>query len=262
MTALAAASGMEAAQNFIQIISHDLANSRSAGYQGNVALFATQMSIDKGGVGSTSSNSGTIIPSGVQIGMGTKTLAVARNLNIGTPIETGNPFHLAIQGSGHGYFQVQLPSGETAYTRAGIFTLSNTGEIVTQQGFVVSPGITVPPSSRVTISAAGEVSAIVQGQTAPQILGQLELASFANPGGLWALENTMFMETQASGSPIIGQPGLEGLGSLLQGWYESSNVNTITGVTDLIEAQRMFELCSKAIKTEDEMLAQLKNIVS
>jgi flagellar basal-body rod protein FlgG len=117
-------------------------------------------------------------------------------------------------------------------------------------------------ATSVTINASGEVSAKIDGQVNPQVLGQIELASFANPGGLQAIDNSLFLETQASGAPIVGQPGQEGYGKLLQYWYESSNVNTITGVTDLIEAQRMFELCSKAVKTEDEMLGQLKNIVS
>jgi flagellar basal-body rod protein FlgG len=258
---LAAASGMEAAQNFIRIISNDLANSKSAGYKSGIAVFSTMISVDKAGVGSLSSANGTIIPAGVQIGLGTKTAAVVRNLTQGTPVQTENPYHIAIQGNG--YFQIELPSGEKAYTRSGIFTLDNKGEIVTLEGFTVLPGITVPMNATsVTINASGEVSAKIDGQVNPQVLGQIELASFANPGGLQAIDNSLFLETQASGAPIVGQPGQEGYGKLLQYWYESSNVNTITGVTDLIEAQRMFELCSKAVKTEDEMLGQLKNIVS
>jgi flagellar basal-body rod protein FlgG len=256
---LAAASGMEAAQELIHLISHDLANAQSAGYKGGMAIFATMMSIDKSGVGSLSSTNGNIIPSGVQIGLGTKLQALARNLRQGDPIQTENPYHIMIEGNG--YFQIELPSGETAYTRSGVFTVDNQGQIVNQEGFVVMPGITIPENTlAVSISPSGEVSVKIQGQIAPQVLGQFELASFANPGGLQAISNTMFLETAASGAPIAGAPSQDGFGKLLQYAYEGSNVNTITGVTDLIEAQRLFELCSKAVKTEDEMLAGLKNI--
>ncbi len=256
-----AATGMEAAQQQIQTISNDLANANSAGYKSARAIFATQMYTDKAGVGSVSSSNGNIIPAGTQIGLGTKLQGITHNLRQGNPVRTDDPYHLTIQGNG--YFQVQLPSGETVYTRSGVFTLSPDGTLVTLEGFVVSPGITIPPNSLSTnISATGEVSVKVAGQVSAQIVGQIELASFSNPGGLQALDNTMFLQTAASGTPIAGQPGQIGYGKILQYWYEGSNVDMITGVTDLIEAQRLFEICSKAVKTEDEMLAQLKSIVS
>ena len=181
-----------------------------------------------------------------------KTAAIYRISEQGNLQQTENRFDLAIRGNG--YFQVQLPSGETAYTRDGTFGLSPDGTIVTAEGFVVAPGITIPAAARdVTINASGEVQAKIDGQTNPQTVGQIQLAIFANEGGLEAVGDNLFLATPASGQSQQAAPGQPGYGQVLQGFIETSNVNVVQEITALITAQRAYEMNSKVIKTADDM---------
>lgn len=255
-----AASGMLAMQNYTEVVSNNIANMKTTGFKEKKALFGTMISYDKSRTGSFSSSAGTVIPTGMQIGLGVKTLGVTTIQTQGNPIQTENSYHAAIQGAG--FFQIEMPSGTTAYTRDGTFEKNADGLLVTQDGFTVLPGITIPTDAVwVKINNSGEVFAKVSGETEPQNLGQIELASFANPSGLEAIESNLLLETAASGAPIAGVPGDSGFGKVLQGYYEGSNVNSVVAVTDLIEAQRAFELNSRSAKASDEMLSQLKNIV-
>lgn len=263
MTSIAlanSASGAQAAQNNVDVIANNIANMKTAGFKERLAIFSTLMSIDKNRVGSLSDTSGTIVPVGVQMGLGVQLQAVTSIMTQGNPVQTDNPYHIAIQGNG--YFQVELPSGDTAYTRAGLFEVSAEGNLVTQEGFLLTPTINIPSDTLwVKIDATGEVSAKLPGNITPQVLGQITLASFANPAGLEARDNNLFLETPASGAPIVGNPTTDGFGKLLQNWHEGSNVNSVVAITNLIEAQRAFELNVKAAKAEDEMEAALNSIV-
>jgi flagellar basal-body rod protein FlgG len=247
-----AASGMMAAQTQTDVLSHAIANSQTSGYKQQDAVFATVGSISKSRAGSLSSTTGSVLPVGIQIGLGTKVAGVTTNMKQGSPVSSGNPNHVMIRGNG--YFQIELPSGEVAYTRAGTFELGPNGELVTLDGFILMPGINIPQNAlSFEVSKNGQVSAKMPGQIAPQFLGQIELASFANPAGLEAIESNMFLETTASGTPVVGQPGSDGFGSLLQNWYEGSNVNSVLSITQLLESQRLFEFNAKVIKAGEKM---------
>ena len=205
-------------------------------------------------VGSTSSDSGTIVPSGIQLGVGVKLSAVYRIMQQGNITSTGNTYDVAIQGKG--LFEVELPNGDPAYTRAGSFQLSPEGEIVTTDGYPVQPDLTIPEDAiGVTINASGEVLASIPGQTVPTNVGQLTLVSFPNEGGLEAMGDNLFIETAASGAPTEGTPGQDGFGTILQGYVETSNVNAVEEITNLITAQRAYEMLAKVIQTSDEMSA-------
>lgn len=251
-----AATGMQAQQLFVDVTSQNLANINTTGYKMERPEFEDLIYQKLQRVGVNSSDAGTIIPAGVQIGLGVKTAAIYRNNSQGPVQSTDNTLDLAIQG--RGYFQIELPSGEIAYTRAGVFQLSDTGEIVTNDGYTVSPAITIPQGAEsVSINASGEVFVNLQGQIDPQNLGQLQLATFLNEVGMDPKGNNLFMETPASGSPILGIAGQEGVGTILQGFLESSNVNPISELTNLIRAQRAYEMNSKIISKQDEMLQNL-----
>jgi flagellar basal-body rod protein FlgG len=204
-------------------------------------------------VGSASSDTGTILPSGLQVGLGVRPAATYRITSQGIISMTGNPLDVAV--NGQGFLQVQLPDGTTAYTRDGALQLNSTGQIVTADGYNVLPSITVPSTAQsITINASGQVLANVAGQTAQQTLGQLQLANFINPVGLDAIGNNLLKETQASGTPTTGNPQSTSFGSLVQGSVESSNVDVVSEVTNLIQAQRAYEMNSKVINTADQML--------
>ncbi len=210
-------------------------------------------------VGSESSDTGTIVPAGVQIGLGVKTAAVYRITEQGNLTLTENTFDLAI--SGNGYFQIQLPNGDTAFSRAGSFQLSPNGELVTADGFIVQPAITIPTNAiDVTINANGQVLVQQDGQVAQANVGQLNLAAFSNEAGLLAIGDNLFLETPASGTPTTGAPGSTGIGTIQQGFLETSNVNVVEEITNLITAQRAYEMNSKVIETSDQMMAVLGNI--
>lgn len=254
-----AASGMLAQQLNVEVISNNIANMNTTGHKRQRAEFQDLLYQSLERVGSQSSDTGTIVPSGIQIGLGVKTGSVYRINEQGSLVGTENDFDVAIQGQG--YFIATLPSGELAYTRAGSFNLSETGEIVTSDGFPISPGLTIPQDAvDVTINAAGEVQAKIDGQVTPQIVGQFELAIFFNPAGLEAIGDNLLLETPASGPASTDVPGAQGIGSLLQGFLETSNVNAVTEITALIQAQRAYELNSKVIQTSDEMLSVTSNL--
>jgi flagellar basal-body rod protein FlgG len=203
--------------------------------------------------GAQSSDTGTIVPSGIQLGAGVRTAGVYRITGQGDLKSTSNPYDMAINGPG--YFRIQMPDGSDAYTRAGNFALSPQGEIVTDQGYVVAPGIAIPTTATaVSVNAQGQVQATIPGQTAQQTVGQFELTRFPNDAGLKAEGDNLFTETASSGSPQAGVPGSPGYGTLEQGFLETSNVNAVEEITSLITAQRAYEMNSKVVTTADNML--------
>ncbi|HEX7777218.1 MAG TPA: flagellar basal-body rod protein FlgG [Parvibaculum sp.] len=254
-----AATGMMAQQLNVEVISNNIANMSTSGFKRQRAEFQDLLYQNLRRVGTNSSDSGTIVPSGVQIGLGVKTGSVYRVMTQGDMNNTGNKLDLAVQG--RGYFRVQMPSGTDAYTRAGNFQLSPTGQIVTSDGYTVAPGITIPPTATdITISNDGQVQATIPGQTAPQIVGQLELSSFQNEGGLDPQGDNLFLETAASGAPTTGNPASIGFGTIQQGFLETSNVNAVTEISDLITAQRAYEMNAKVITASDEMMSTTSNL--
>lgn len=254
-----AATGMMAQQLNVEVISNNVANMSTAGFKRQKATFQDLMYQDLKRVGSTSSDSGTIVPAGVQVGMGVRTAAVTRIAAQGNLDITENDYDLAIQG--RGYFRIQMPSGDDAFTRAGNFSTSATGQLVTADGYTVQPGITIPSNAiDVSINAQGLVQVTLSGQTDPQTVGQLELAAFQNPAGLDPLGDNLFMESAASGTPTTGNPASDGFGSFLQGYLETSNVNAVSEITNLITAQRAYEMNAKMITATDEMLSVTSNL--
>lgn len=254
-----ASTGMQAQQTNVEVISNNLANMTTTGFKRQRAEFQDLIYQNLRRVGSNSSDSGSIVPSGAQVGLGVKTAAIYRINEQGNLQQTSNTLDLAIQGNG--YFQVTLPSGDTAYTRDGTFGLAPDGTIVTADGYVVQPGIQIPNNvTNVTINTAGQVQATIAGQTAPQTVGQLQLATFPNPAGLDSQGSNLFLQSAASGNPVTGNPASPGFGSVMQGFIETSNVNVVTEVTNLITAQRSYEMNSRVITASDEMLSTLSNL--
>lgn len=256
-----AATGMLAQQLNVEVISNNLSNISTTAFKRQRAEFQDLLYQNQLRAGSTSNEAGTIVPSGVQLGLGVATGAVYRINEQGVLQETSNQFDIAIRG--RGYFVVELPGGELGYTRAGAFSLNQDGEMVTQQGNLVSPGIAVPTDAiGVSISSTGVVEAFIDGQATPQNIGQLELATFINENGLEAQGENTFIQTEASGDPLTAFPGDDGYGDLLQGFLETSNVDAVKEITNLIVAQRSYEMNSKVITASDEMMrtaSQLKN---
>jgi flagellar basal-body rod protein FlgG len=245
---------MSAQQLNVEVISNNIANMNTVGFKRQRAEFQDLMYQNVERMGAQSSASGTVVPTGIQIGHGVKAGAVYRIGEQGSLNRTENKFDLAI--SGKGLFQILMPSGETAYTRAGNFAVNAEGQLVTDDGYVVQPAITIPGEARdVVVSKSGQVQAIVGDNPAPQDVGQLELATFVNEAGLEAIGDNLFMETAASGPANTGAPGEPGFGMLNQGYTESSNVDAVSEVTALIVAQRAYEMNSKVITTADEMLS-------
>lgn len=247
------ATGMMAQQLNVDTISNNIANMTTTGFKRQRAAFLDLIYQNLDRPGSASSDAGTLVPSGIQMGLGVRTGAVYRTTGQG-PIEiTENPLDVAL--TGEGYFQIELPNGDTAYTRDGTFQLNENGEIVTIQGYLLQPGITVPDDATdIDINENGEVMVSVPGNTAMQNLGQIELATFINPVGLQAIGNNLFTETDASGAPATGAPGEDHYGTLRQGALEQSNVNVVEEITRLISAQRAYEMNSNVISTSDEMM--------
>lgn len=254
-----AATGMMAQQRNVEVVSNNLANMNTTGYMRRRTEFHDLLYQNLRRVGSTSSDAGTVVPSGVQLGLGVKLAAVYRIHEQGNLTATDNTFDMAVQGKG--FFQVQMPTGETAYTRDGTFQLNGDGLIVTHDGYQLQPGITVPRNAiDVTINASGEVLATIEGQVALQNVGQIQTATFANEAGLQAQGNNLYIETAASGNAVTGSPASVGFGSILQGFLETSNVNAVEEISNLISAQRAYEMNSKVIKTADEMMGAAANL--
>ena len=210
-------------------------------------------------VGSNSSDTGSIVPSGAQVGLGVKTAAIYRINAQGNLQQTSNTLDMAIQGNG--YFQVTMPSGETAFTRDGTFGLAPDGTIVTADGYTVQPGLQIPAAATgVTVNTSGQVQVTLSGQTAPATVGQLQLAVFPNEAGLEAQGDNLYLQTSASGAPVAGNPATAGFGTVMQGFIETSNVNVVSEITNLITAQRAYEMNSKVITSSDEMMSTLTNL--
>jgi flagellar basal-body rod protein FlgG len=249
-----AATGMLAQQTNVDVISNNIANMNTTGFKRQRAEFQDLLYEQVVRPGSSTSQQ-TRSPTGIQIGSGVKTGAIYRINEQGSVQQTDNQYDMAIQG--HGYFQITLPDGSTGYTRDGSFGVSDQGELVNSDGFPVQPGITVPQNAvSVTVSKTGQVDVVLGGgNPAPQTIGQLQLATFINEGGLEAKGGNLFLETAASGAPIAGSPGDPGFGTLMQGFVEASNVNPVAEITALITAQRAYEMNSRVVKTADEMLA-------
>ena len=248
-----ATTGMAAQQLNVEVISNNIANMNTIGFKKQRAEFQDLLYQNLERMGAQSSSAGTIVPTGIQIGAGVKTGSVYRITEEGSMTQTSNQYDLAIQGEG--YFQVQMPSGETSYTRAGNFSVDDQGRLVTEDGYLVQPAVTVPQNTiSVSISKTGQVSATQQGVSAPTVIGQLQLATFANKAGLDAIGDNLFLESGASGSPNVSSPGDVGFGTLLQGYTEASNVDAVSEITNLIVAQRAYEMNSKVITAADEML--------
>lgn len=254
-----AATGMMAQQLNVDVISNNIANMSTTGYKRQRAEFQDLLYQNLVRVGTASADDGSVVPSGVQIGLGVRAGSVYRVTTQGNLDNTEKPLDVAVKG--RGYFQIALPSGDDAYTRAGSFALDPNGQIVTSEGFAVSPGITVPADALdVTINSLGVVQVSLPNTTAPQNVGQLELVNFQNESGLDAIGDNLFLESAASGSPLTGTPGDAGFGSLLQGFLETSNVNAVGEITSLITAQRAYEMNAKVITTSDEMMSVTSNL--
>lgn len=247
-----AATGMIAQQLQIDVTSNNIANVNTIGYKKGRAEFADLLYQSLSYAGASTSAT-TMAPTGMEVGLGVRPTSVQKMFTQGNFKETGNDLDMVI--AGRGFFQVQMPDGSTAYTRNGSFKLDGNGTIVNSDGYALIPAITVPAdATKVSIGQDGTISVLQPGQTAPQQVGQLELVNFVNPAGLHALGDNNFVNTPASGDPIAGQAGLNGLGQVRQGFVEMSNVQLVEEMTDLITGQRAYEANSKAILTSDEML--------
>ena len=251
-----AATGMLAQQRNVEVVSNNLANMNTTGFMRRRTEFHDLLYQNLRRVGSTSSDAGTIVPSGVQLGLGVKPAAVYRIHEQGNLNPTDNAFDLAVQG--RGYFQIQMPNGDTSYTRDGTFQLNADGQVVTHDGYPLLPNINVPNNAvDVAINASGEVLAKLDGQVAYANVGQIQTAVFANDTGLESIGSNLYLETPASGAPGTAAPGTAGYGTILQGFLETSNVNAVEEISNLISAQRAYEMNSKVIQTSDEMMGTI-----
>lgn len=249
-----AATGMSAQQMRVEVVSNNLANMNTTGYNARRAEFADLHYQQLARPGTINSSDGTVLPTGVQIGLGVRPAAVSVLISQGSLSQTGGDLDLAIEGKG--YLEVALPSGVSGYTRDGSLKRSPDGLIVTSDGHEVVPGITIPSDARsISINASGEVYAYFNDQTVPQLLGQFTLAGFTNEKGLEATGSNLFLETQASGPPLVGVPSEDGLGTLREFYLEESSVDAVREITELIKAQRGYEMNAKVITAADQMLA-------
>ncbi|ODN69342.1 flagellar basal-body rod protein FlgG [Methylobrevis pamukkalensis] len=249
-----AASGMMAQETNVNVIANNIANMRTTGYKRQRADFQDLFYQTLRRQGSQTSDSGTLVPAGVQIGSGVRVVATPRTMSQGDIEMTSKETDVAIRGEG--MFIINMPDGRTAYTRDGGFELDATGTLVTQDGYTVSPGIVVPTNARdLTVSQVGVVQATIGNDTTPTVLGQIQLARFINKAGLEAIGDNLFLETAASGQPQIANPGDEGYATVLQNHLETANVVPVSELSSLIAAQRAYEMNSRIIKAADEMLS-------
>src|SRR5215472_10081853 len=247
-----AATGMAAQQLNVEVISNNIANMNTVGFKKQSAVFEDLLYQTYLQPGAQTSDQGTVVPTGVQIGAGVKAGSVYRITGQGTLTSTGNTFDLAIRGPG--YFQILMPDGSLEYTRAGNFSVNAQGQLVTADGFLLQPTI--------TISQIGQVEVMTPGATAPTVVGQLQLATFLNEAGLDAQGDNLLVESAASGPPTLANPGQPGYGAVLQGYTEASNVDPVSEITNLIVAQRAYEMNSKVITAADQMLSTAVNTKS
>jgi len=254
-----AASGMEAQQLNIDTIAHNLANINTSGFKQRKVQFQDLLYQSERNAG-TSSTASTEYPVGLQVGLGTKPVATQMIFTQGDYAATKSPLDMVIEGQG--FFQIVQSNGQIAYTRSGNFHLNREGSLVTPDGDLLDPQITIPSDNiGITIGSDGTVSVIQAGQTQPQKVGQIEIAMFQNPAGLQSVGKNLFLPTLASGDAITGTPGEEGLGTLLSGYVEQSNVSVVEEMVNMIVSQRAYEANSKVIRTADEMFSQANNIV-
>ncbi|MEL6420665.1 MAG: flagellar basal-body rod protein FlgG, partial [Pseudomonadota bacterium] len=245
--------GMTAQQMRVETISNNLANMSTTGYNARRAEFADLHYQQLARPGSVNASDGTVLPTGVQLGLGVRPSAVSVHLQQGGLSATGSDLDVAIDGNG--YFEVTLPSGQTAYTRDGALKRTGDGLVVTSEGFAVAPEIVIPADARsISINGEGELYAYFADATEAQLLGQFTLASFTNAKGLEAIGGNLFVETEASGPALVSTPGIDGLGTLRQGFLEDSSVDAVQEITELIEAQRGYEMNAKVISAVDEMM--------
>jgi flagellar basal-body rod protein FlgG len=257
---LTAATGMMAQELNVQVISNNIANMRTTGYKRQRIEFQDLLYEHVNRIGSQTSAQGNILPVGIDLGGGVKTVGTPRLMTQGTLLQTGGSLDVAIRGDG--FFKVQMPDGTFAYSRDGSFQMDAQGRIVTAQGNVISPGITIPQNATgLTINPQGQVSVTPQGSTTPTVLGQLTLTRFINQAGLLAIGDNLFTETPASGTPQDGLPATDGAGDLLQSSLEQANVEAVTEISDLIAAQRAYEMNSKVISAADQMLSATSNLM-
>ncbi len=250
--------GLDAQQTQLDVVSNNLANVSTTGFKRQRGVFEDLLYQTLRQPGAQSSQQ-TTIPTGLQIGTGVRAVATARIFAQGNLNQTNNSMDVAI--NGQGFFQVLMPDGATAYTRDGAFQVDAQGQIVTANGYPLQPSLTVPANSTtVSIGQDGTVSVRVPGQTAPQSVGTIQLANFINPAGLQALGSNLFGETAASGTANVGAPGANGAGLVSQGYLETSNVNIVEELVNMIQTQRAYEINSKAIQTSDQMLQRLSQL--
>jgi len=251
---------MKAQELNVQVISNNIANMRTTGYKRQRVEFQDLLYEHVSRIGTQTSAQGNKLPVGIDLGGGVKTVGTPRLMTQGTLSQTGGSLDLAIRGDG--FFKIQLPDGTYAYTRDGSFQMDAQGRIVTAQGNVVSPGITIPQNATgLSINPQGQVSVTPQGSTTPTVLGQLTLTRFINQAGLLPVGDNMFTETAASGTPHDGQPNTDGAGDLQQGSLEQANVEAVSEISDLIAAQRAYEMNSKVVTAADQMLSAISNLM-
>ncbi|HFD87642.1 MAG TPA: flagellar basal-body rod protein FlgG [Gammaproteobacteria bacterium] len=249
--------GLDAQQTRMAVISNNLANANTTGFKRDRAVFEDLIYQNVRQVGASSSQD-TQLPSGLNIGTGVRVVATEKLFTQGGVTRTDNSLDAAIQG--RGFFEILMPDGSTGYTRDGSFQLNSQGQIVTSSGYQLQPGFTVPPGAKsVTIGADGTISVLTSGNSAPTQVGTFQLVDFVNPAGLQAQGGNVFTETAASGGPQSGAPGQNGLGTILQGSLETSNVNVVEELVSMIETQRAYEMNSKAISATDDMLSYANN---
>ena len=254
-----AATGMTAQQMRVDVTAQNISNMSTTGYNARRAEFADLHYQQIRTPGAVTASTGEVLPAGIQLGLGVRPAAISMEVRQGSLRQTGGELDIAIEGDG--YIEIELPSGETAYTRDGALKLTGEGEIVTSEGYRVLPGITVPSDARqIQINRDGSVFALFDGQVDGQSIGELQLATFINDEGLEAIGDNLFLETAASGAPTIGEPGVEGRGTFRQGYLEQSSVDVVAEITELIEAQRGYELNSKVLSAADEMLSTTSRI--
>jgi flagellar basal-body rod protein FlgG len=256
-----AATGMAAQQLNVEVISNNIANMNTIGYKRQRAEFEDLLYQNVERMGAQSSDQGTVVPTGVQLGSGVKTGSVYRITTQGSMTATGNKLDVAI--NGQGFLQVLMPSGETGYTRAGNLSVNQAGQLVTNMGYQIIPAVTIPQNAKdVTISNSGQVQVSVDGQPTPSVVGNITTATFFNQAGLEAIGDNLFLESGASGPAVTGAPGSTGFGGLMQGYTEASNVDPVSEITALIVAQRAYEMNSKVVSAADSMLATTSQLKS